>query len=81
MPIMQEKFAIAIAGMCFSQLLQGPFSRRVFGDIEMYDSSGSDLEGNEQIKDTEAYRHRNEEVASDHPVCLCAWFRMKVDQR
>jgi hypothetical protein len=39
-------------------------------DIEMKQTSGSDLERNEYIKDTEAHRHRNEEVAGDNPVCM-----------
>jgi hypothetical protein len=36
----------------------------MFSDIEMYETSGSDFEGNEYIKDTEAGRHRHKEVAS-----------------
>ncbi len=49
-------------------MLQGPFRRRMFGDIEMYDTSGSYLEGNEYIKDAEAGRHRHKEVASYNTV-------------
>ena len=40
----------------------------MFGDIEMYETSGSDFEGNEYIKDTEAGRHRHKEVASYNTV-------------
>jgi hypothetical protein len=49
-------------------LLQGPFRRRVFGDMEMYESSGSDLEGNQYIKDTEAGRDGYKEVISHDSV-------------
>ena len=54
------------------QLLQRPLRSRMFGDIEMKQTSGSDLERNEYIKDTEAYRHGNEEVAVDNSVCMVA---------
>jgi len=65
MPIMEEELTIHDRREHFSQLLQSPFRRRMFGDIEMYKTSGSDLESNEYIKDTEeAGRHGNEEVAS-----------------
>ena len=36
----------------------------MLGDIEMYQTSGSDLEGNEYIQDAEAGRYENKEVAS-----------------
>jgi hypothetical protein len=42
----------------------------VFGDIEVEQTSGSELESNKYIKDTEAYRHGNEEVASDHAMYM-----------
>jgi hypothetical protein len=91
MPIMQEKLAIAIARKCFSQLLQRPFRRRMFGDIEMYETPGSDLESNEYIKDTEVGRHRHKEVASYNTVRMIpeerrpplvprsAWARLLLD--
>ncbi len=46
-PIVQQKLVILIAWKGFPQLLQGPLRRRVFGDIEMKQTSGSDLQGNE----------------------------------
>ena len=39
-------------------------------DVEVKQTSGSDLECNEYIKDTEAYRHRDEEVAGDNALCM-----------
>ena len=42
----------------------------MFGDIEVKQTSGSDLEGNEYIEDTEAYRHGNDEVAGDNSACM-----------
>jgi hypothetical protein len=42
----------------------------MLGDMEVEQTSRSDLEGNEYIKDTEAYRHGNEEVASDDSICM-----------
>jgi hypothetical protein len=63
----------------------------MFGDIEMYETSGSDFEGNEYIKDTEAGRHRHKEVASYNTVRMIpdegrpplvprpAWVRLLLD--
>ena len=68
--IVQQKLVILIARKGFPQLLEGPLRRRVFGDIEMKQTSGSELESNEYIKDTEAYRHGNEEVAGDNALCM-----------
>ena len=65
---MQEELVIAIGGKCFPQLLQRPFSRRMFSDVEMYESSGSDLECDKYIKDTEACGNGDKEIASDEPV-------------
>ena len=73
--VVQQKLVILIAREGFPQLPQGPLRRRMFGDIEVKQTSGSDLEGNEYIKDTETHRHGNEEVAIPY-----AWFRRKVDQ-
>ena len=39
-------------------------------NVEMKQTSGSNLEGNEYIMDTEAYRHRDEEVAGDNALCM-----------
>ena len=64
MPIMQKEFVILIARQGFPQLLQSPFRRRVFSDVEVKQTPRSDLKGDEYIKDTEAYRHGNEEVGS-----------------
>jgi hypothetical protein len=63
--IVQQKPVILIARKDFPQLLQGPLRGRVFGDIEVKQASGSELKGNEYIKDPEAYRRGNEAVASD----------------
>jgi hypothetical protein len=42
----------------------------MLGDIEVEQTPRSDLEGNEYIKNTEAYRDGNEEVASDNSICV-----------
>lgn len=42
----------------------------MLGDIEVKQTSGSDLKGNEYIKDTEACRYGNEELASDNSTCV-----------
>jgi len=68
--IVQQKLVILIAREGFPQLLQGPLRRRMFGDIEVQQTSGSDLEGNEYIKDAETHRHGNEEVAGDNSMCM-----------
>jgi hypothetical protein len=70
MPIMEQKVVILIAREGLPQLLQGPIRSRMFGDIEVKQTSESDLESNEYIEDTEAYRHRNEEVAGDNSMCV-----------
>lgn len=67
---MQKKLVVLIARKRFRQLLQSPLRRRMLRDIEVEQTPGSDLEGNEYIKDTEAYRDGNEEVASDNSICM-----------
>ena len=37
----------------------------MFGDVEKYETSGSDLDCDEYIKDTEACRDGDKEIASD----------------
>src|ERR1700760_2292168 len=68
--VVQKKFVVLIAREGLPQLLQSPLRRRMLGDIEVEQTSRSDLEGNEYIKDTEAYPHGNEEVASDNSICM-----------
>ena len=70
MSIVQKKLVVLIARKGFPQLLQSPFRRRVFGEVEVKQPPRSDLKGDEYIKDTEAYRHGNEEVASDNSICM-----------
>jgi hypothetical protein len=76
--MVQKKLVVLIARKGFAQLLQSPLRSRMLGDIEVEQTSGSDLKGDEYMKDTEAYRYGNEKVASNNS---CAWFRRKVDQR
>jgi hypothetical protein len=40
----------------------------MLGDIEVYETSGTELESNEYIKDAEAGRHCDKEVASYNTV-------------
>jgi hypothetical protein len=54
--IVQEKLVILIAGKRFPQLLQRPVRGGVFGHVEVNETSGSDLDRNKYIKDTEACR-------------------------
>ena len=61
---MQKELVILIAGKGFPQLLQRPLSCGMFGQIEVNETSGSDLERDEYIKDAEVYRDRYEEVTS-----------------
>ena len=70
MSIVQKKLVVLIARKRFPQLLQSPLRRRMFRDIEVKQTSGADLKGNESIKDTEAHRYGNEEVASDNSICM-----------
>ena len=63
-PIMKEKLTILITRKRFPQLLQRPFGGWVFGHVEVNETSGSDLERDKYIKDTEACRDGNEEIAS-----------------
>jgi hypothetical protein len=63
-PIVQEKLVILVARKCFPQLLQSPLSSGMFSDVDMNETSGSDLERDEHIQNAEACRHGNEEVAS-----------------
>ena len=55
--IPQEEARRRLLRKCFDDLLRGPGGARMLGDIEVKQASGSDLESNEYIKDTEAYRH------------------------
>src|ERR1700756_1079121 len=68
--IVQKKLVVLIARKRLPQLLQSPLRSRMLGDIEVEQTPRSDLEGNEYIKDTEAYRHGNEEIASDNSTCM-----------
>ncbi len=68
MPIMKEKLIILVTGKRFPELLQGPVSRGVFGQIEVNETSGFDLERDKFIKDAEACRDGNEEIASYDPL-------------
>ena len=68
MSIMQEKFVTAIVWKRFPQLLERPFRRGMFADVVVNQMSGSDLERDEYIKDTEAYSNGDEEVAGDNAV-------------
>jgi hypothetical protein len=52
-PIMKNKLAVLIAWKRFPQLLKCPFGRGMFGYVEVYETSGSDLECDEYIDDTE----------------------------
>src|SRR3954462_2667067 len=67
-PIMQEEVVVLIAGKRFSELVQSPLSCGMFGDVEVYETSGSDLERHKYMEDAEARRDRYEEVASYDPV-------------
>jgi len=52
--IVEQKLVVPIAGKGFPQLLQGPLRGWMLGDIEVEQTSRSDLEGNEYIQDAEA---------------------------
>ena len=65
MPIVKQKLVILIAREGFSQLLQCPLRSRMIRDVEVKQTSGSDLECDEYIKDTEACRDGDKEIASD----------------
>ena len=70
MPIMEQELVILISWKGFPQLLESPLRSRLPSDIEVKQTSGSDFEGNKYIKNMEAYRHGNEEVAGDNPACV-----------
>jgi hypothetical protein len=63
---MQEKLVTAIAGKRFTKLLQGPIRCWRFGHVEVNQTSGSDLESNKYIQDTELYCYGDKEVASNN---------------
>lgn len=64
-PIMKQKLITFITRKRFPELLPRPFGGWVFGHVEVNETSGSDLERDKYIKDTEACRYGNEEIASD----------------
>ena len=72
MPIMKEKLAIAIARKRFSELLQGPLSRRMRGHVEVDQTPRPNRESDENIKDTETCRDCDKEVAGDNLMRMIA---------
>ena len=76
--IVQKKLVVLIARKGFPQLLQSPLRSRMLGDIEVKQTSGSDLKGNEDIKDTDPIVTETKKSQATIPF---AWFRMNVDQR
>ena len=67
---MQKELVILVAGKGFAQLLQCPFSCGMFGDIEVNETSGSDLKGDKDIDDPEVCRDGDEEIAGYDPLRL-----------
>ena len=55
-----------IVGQELTELLRGPLSGRVLGDVEMYDASRTDFHGNEDVDDPKRRRDGNEEVTGNH---------------
>ena len=51
------------------QLLQCPFTCRKFGDIEVNETSGSDLKCGKDINNTEVCRDGDEKIAGYDPPC------------
>ena len=72
MPIVKEKLAIGVAGKRFPELLQGPVSCRMRGHVEVNQTPGPDLESDEYIEDTEAYRDCDKEIAGDNLMRMIA---------
>ena len=72
MPIMEHELVIMISRKGFPQLLKSPLRSRMFSDIEVKQTSRSDLKGNEYIKDAEACGHRNKEIAGHNLVRMIA---------
>ncbi len=58
---------------CFAQLLLGPVCAGMIGDVDVQDSSPSQLHKNEHIKDTESGRHHDEEVTSHNSLSVIAY--------
>jgi len=52
-PIVKEEAERMITGQCFPQLLQGPFPTGVIGGVDVQDSSPTQFQQDEYIKDTE----------------------------
>jgi hypothetical protein len=46
----KKELVVLVAGKRFAQLLQGPFSGGMFGDIEVNEASGSDLKRDKDVK-------------------------------
>jgi hypothetical protein len=74
-PIVQQKLVMLIAQKSFTYLLQSPLRRWVVGDIEVKQTSRSDLKSDECIKDAEMYVT---ETKKSQATISCAWLRMKV---
>ena len=64
--IVHEEAVIVIAGDGIAELLHGPQGCRMFGYVAVQNSARAELQQDEYIKDAEADRYGNEEVASDN---------------
>jgi hypothetical protein len=70
MAIMKKELVLAVTGKSFAKLLQCPVNSRMLRNVEVNETSGSDLKGDEHIKDTEVCRYRNEEITSDYTMSM-----------
>ena len=91
MSIVEQKLVILISGQRFARLLQRPLCGRVFGRIEMNQTSRSDLQGHKHIKQAKGGGYDGKEIASydgfgmifqeDGPVLVprSTWPRLLLD--
>ena len=63
-PIVDHELTRGFSRDQISKLLQGPLGSRMSGQVEMQDSTRSDLHHNEPIENAEARRYGNKEIAT-----------------
>jgi hypothetical protein len=72
-PVVDEEAERMISRECFAQLLLGPVSAGMIGDVDAQDSSSTQLHKYEHVKETESGGDHHEEVTSHNSLSVIAY--------
>ena len=73
--VVNEKSVRMVAWKSLAELLKGPLSGRMCGDVDVNETTGIDLHYSEDVQDSETCRDHGEEVTGDNR------FRVIADER